>query len=545
MKMAEMTRTENGALTNATTNSVIVDQFGKAGNYRDRSIDEVFHDQELLWNENPQNALRFPFYLRLITRVDKINDENTTDKVQKGQGAKDESFKRLLWLAEKHKDAFVKNIWLLPVVGSWKDLWTLMYYDITYGRNVIDHAVIFEIIIEGLKSETHVDLVKKFMPRIRSVHKCHTPWAEITNALAREFAKYNHWSYREYNHEKATGTAHNFQKIICARQYQDINWNHIPGRALFKLTNGKFLRNHDLEDNFGEWLSKQPTAKFTGYVYELVHNVMQNLNSFRTFTSNTVNLNVPAYKKELWNKQFNELISKARHDGKIKGNVWCALDTSGSMAQKVVPNVTAYDICISLGIFFSELNTGAFHNNVIMFDNESRVKTLNGTFIDKIISIVSDQTAWGGTNFQSVVDEICNIRKNNPNIPLEDYPQTLLVVSDMQFNPTNRYAHQITDEEERTNYEEAKRKLMAFFPKEWVDDFRFIWWDCTSRATQDFPATIDDGGCYFFSGFDGSIIDILCGEEAELKRQVEKRSMPMQEIIQNALNQEILSYLKI
>lgn len=542
MKMAEMTHTENGALTNATTNSVIVDQFGKAGNYRDRSIDEVFHDQELLWNENPQNALRFPFYLRLITRVDKINDENTTDKVQKGQGVKDESFKRLLWLAEKHKDVFVKNIWLLPIVGSWKDLWTLMYYDITYGCNAIDHAVIFEIIIQGLKSETHVNLVKKFMPRIRSVHKCHTPWAEITNALAREFAKYNHWSYREYNHEKATGTAHNFQKVICARQYQDINWNRIPGRALFKLTNGKFLRNHDLEDNFGEWLSKQPTAKFTGYVYELVHNVMQNLNNF---TMNSVNLNVPAYKKELWNKQFNELISKARHDGKIKGNVWCALDTSGSMAQKVVPNVTAYDICISLGIFFSELNTGAFHNNVIMFDNESRVKTLNGTFIDKIISIVSDQTAWGGTNFQSVVDEICNIRKNNPNIPLEDYPQTLLVVSDMQFNPTTRYGHQTTEEEERTNYEEAKRKLMAFFPKEWVDGFRFIWWDCTSRAKRDFPATIDDGGCYFFSGFDGSIIDILCGEEAELKRQVEKRSISMQEVIQNALSQEILSYLKI
>lgn len=540
--MAEMTHTENGALTNATTNSVIVDQFGKAGNYRDRSIDEVFHDQELLWNENPQNALRFPFYLRLITRVDKINNKNTTDKVQKGQGVKDESLKRLLWLAEKHKDVFVKNIWLLPIVGSWKDLWTLMYYDITYGCNAIDHAVIFEIIIQGLKSETHVDLVKKFMPRIRSVHKCHTPWAEITNALAREFAKYNHWSYREYNHEKATGTAHNFQKIICARQYQNINWNHIPGRALFKLTNGKFLRNHDLEDSFGEWLSKQPTAKFTGYVYELVHNVMQNLNNF---TINPVNLNVPAYKKELWNKQFNELISKARHDGKIKGNVWCALDTSGSMTQKVVPNVTAYDICISLGIFFSELNTGAFHNNVIMFDNESRVKTLNGTFIDKIISIVSDQTAWGGTNFQSVVDEICNIRKNNPNIPLEDYPQTLLVVSDMQFNPTTRYGHQTTEEEERTNYEEAKRKLMAFFPKEWVDGFRFIWWDCTSRAKRDFPATIDDGGCYFFSGFDGSIIDILCGEEAELKRQVEKRSISIQEVIQNALSQEILSYLKI
>lgn len=37
--------TENGALTNLTCGSVLADEFGKAANYRGRTLDEVFLDQ--------------------------------------------------------------------------------------------------------------------------------------------------------------------------------------------------------------------------------------------------------------------------------------------------------------------------------------------------------------------------------------------------------------------------------------------------------------------------------------------------------------------
>lgn len=42
-----MTLTENGALTNMSTGSALMDQFGKAGNYRDRNIDDVFLTKKL------------------------------------------------------------------------------------------------------------------------------------------------------------------------------------------------------------------------------------------------------------------------------------------------------------------------------------------------------------------------------------------------------------------------------------------------------------------------------------------------------------------
>ena len=50
------TLTENGAVTNVSTGSAIVDQFGKAGNFRGRPIEEVFADQAQIWGENAEAA---------------------------------------------------------------------------------------------------------------------------------------------------------------------------------------------------------------------------------------------------------------------------------------------------------------------------------------------------------------------------------------------------------------------------------------------------------------------------------------------------------
>jgi hypothetical protein len=525
--------TENGAVSYASTGKAISDQFGKAANYRGRDIDAVFTEQAALWAENNLQALRFPFYLRLVTRKVKVNNDNVTEKVQKGQGVRDESFKRLLWLAINQPDAFYKNIWVLPLVGSWKDIWTLLHYDIELKTNAINHSIIFDLINEGLKCKTHSELIKKFMPRIKTHSKCHTDRANILNELAREYANYNKLSYKEYNKLKTSGTAHDFQKLICSGRYADINWNLIPGRALNMLASEKFLQKHDLEKGYTDWVMAQPTVKYTGYVYELGSEVIKS--TYPSYWGRKTN-DMPIYKKLTYDKQFEELVKKAIEDGNILGNVWCALDTSGSMTSRVVGDISAFDICVSLGVFFSTINTGAFHKNVIMFDNKSTVMQLKGGFCDMIRQIVTSNTAWGGTNFQSVIDEIVSIRKQNPDIPLEDYPQTLLIVSDMQFNPV--------DGNRETNYEAMKRKLYEVFPKDFVDSMKFIWWQVTGR-TSDVPATLENNGCYFLSGFDGSVVTLLLGGELAEIEKTEKRTPTMEELIGVALGQEILSYVNV
>ena len=527
--------TENGATALSTTGSILVDQFGKAGNFRGRHIDAVFNDMERLWEENPQAALRFPFYLRLITRKTRVDKGFKTEKVQKGQGARDESFKRLLWLARFHKEEFNRNIALLPIIGSWKDMWTLLHYDLVEGTHAIDENIIFSLLKVGLDNQVHVNLVKKFMPRIKSSAKCKTPWGENTNLLAKKFAKFLKVPYTKYNKLKASGTAHDFQKIICNREFEKLDWNKIPGRALTLLASGKFLERHNLVNSYQDWIGKKDVAPFAGYPCEL----------YKRYKEATWSRNGLTYSlQQTIDKQFDSLVKKAEADGKITENVLVGLDTSGSMmcGIKGLPNYQCIDMAVSLALFFAKLNKGEFHNKVMMFDNVSRAFDLpSESFIENARSLPT--VPCGGTNFQSIIDEIVKIRKENPDIPLEDYPKTILVVSDMQFNPIPRMiGHRDRPNAEPTNAEYSRNVLKKVFPSEFVDSMKFVWWDCCGRGAQTYEGDSNNGQDFFFSGFDGSILSFLIGMENKTENgQVVK--VTAEEIALNALNQEILSYV--
>ena len=524
--------TENGATALATTGSILVDQFGKAGNFRGRPIDAVFYDMDKLWEENPQSALRFPFYLRLITRKTRIDKGVKTEKVQKGQGARDEAFKRLLWLARFHKDEFARNIAILPIVGSWKDMWSLLYYDITEGTHAIDENLIFSLLKLGLENELHVDLVKKFMPRIKSSSKCNTEWTLNMNMFAKRFAKYLRVPYTKYNKLKASGTAHDFQKLICNGKYEELDWNKIPGRALSLLASGNFLKRHNLVNSYQDWIDKQDVAPFVGYPCEL-YKRFRNMSSRSYTLSKTID------------KQFDGLVKKAEADGKVTENVLVGLDTSGSMMTQIkgLSNYYCLDMAVSLALFFAKLNKGAFHNKVMMFDNVSTPFDLpSESFTTNVKAL--PHVGCGGTNFQSIIDELVKIRVQNPQIPLEDYPKTILVVSDMQFNPISRNWGwtSIPITEKATNAEYSRNKLKEVFPSEFVDSMKFVWWDCAGRGTNTYEGESDNGQDFFFSGFDGSILTFLIGAE-EKENTTQSTKLTAEDVALNALNQEILSYV--
>ena len=528
-------RTENGALSYATMGSALLDQFGKAGTARGRDINTVWAEQSKLWADDPDTALRFPFYLRMITRQTNVNG-GKTDKVQRGQGAKDEAFKRLLWIAKYHPDTFYANLWLVPVVGSWKDLWVLLSMD-----KELDRKAFFKVMAEGINNESSKDLVKKYMPRIRPVGKCKTAWAKQTNEDAKAFAKFAGWTYMDYRNFKSTGKAHTFQTYMCQGLYSKIDWNTIPGKALLKLVTGKFLDAHKLNDSYLEWLKKQPVAKFNGYAFELGHQLGDGrFNQPKLITKLTID------------KQFKSLIQTASKDGgNITGNVLCALDTSGSMTSRVngTTDITSYDVCVTLGIYFSELNTGAFHNVVAMFDDTSELMTISGEFSDKWSQIRNRRDAMGSTNFQSLIDLIVATRKKRPEIPLSEFPTTLLVISDNQFNPSYNGGcwsrNTETYPDEQTNYQAAIRKLRAVFPQEFVDEFKIVWWYCAGRPTSDFPTNMENGGTYLISGFDGSVISFILGGEVKVDETGKKKAPTMEEVVYDALHQEVLELLSV
>ena len=130
---------------------------------------------------------------------------------------------------------------------------------------------------------------------------------------------------------------------------------------------------------------------------------------------------------------------------------------------------------------------------------------------------------------------IVDTRKKHPEIPLEDYPKTLLVISDMQFNDCGS----------STNYEAMMAKLRTAFPSEWVDEFRCIWWYCAGReaASKDVPATMDHGGQYLLSGFDGAVVSLILSGKVDEKTG-KTVSMTMEESVNAALTQEVLTLVQ-
>lgn len=467
-------QTWNGAISYATTDSPLLDYWAKAGTYRGREQAEVDADMASLFAENETLALAIVFGVRLISRKPNVGG---IDETQTGYGQRDEFAKALCWMHRERPSTLYANLHLIPVFGCWRDLVNEPLL------STLRREAVYALVLDNLDDA----LLRKYLPQIRSGGKGRSDRDRARSEWARGLCRFLGIREQEYRKLKTAGTAHVFQQQMSAGQWDQVRFDTVPGRAMTRLVSltgrdGKAaFERHGQVERLLAWVREQPMVKFTGHPHELVRAARMR---------NTV------VTREIYDRQFLTLQEPLR-DHKL-GNVLCALDTSGSMTREVVPGVTAYDIGISLGLVFSSLNVGHFRDCVVAFDEESSLVPLRGTFTQRLKQIQTMTTAWGSTNFQSVIDLLVRIRRDHPTIPIADYPATLLVVSDMQFNPTEGNT--------RTNYEEAMAKLHAVG----LGTMRIIWWYVNGEG-EDFPAQADDEGVYLVGGFDPSVLKGLMG----------------------------------
>lgn len=524
------TYTANGAVSHSTSGSSLLDYFSKAATYTDRTEQQVASDLASMWAESPLVTLQMIFYLRLVTR-DVKDLSGTKSGITTGQGRKNEFRKAILFLIDRYPQELYTNLWLVPMVGCWKDLW---HEDIV---SKINHDAVIKLVKQGLAIPYHAALIKKYMPKIRSKANTTTDRHKALNKFAKTLCyALGLKNFKEYRQFKASGTGHLFQTQMCKNLWDNIDFNKIPGKALFTLTNRKdkqgktAIERHNQETRYLAWLDTKPTAPFTGYVYELgkaVEDAKGSKSAIATI-----------------NKQFDKTVELARKNtttGGITGNVFVAVDTSGSMTFPIdKKGHQAIHVSISLGIYFSALNTGSFKDHVIGFDSKSTIVKLSGTFYDKYHQL-HNKSYMGSTNFQSVIDEIVRIRKANPEIPLSDYPKTILVVSDMQFDLTcydysqRRYS--------KTNPEVAKKKLQDVG----LEDIQFIWWQVNGNYANDSQVKQDDPNQVMIAGFDGAAITTILGGEQEVEdpNTGQNRKLNAYEQMLKVLNQPVLQQVRL
>ena len=545
MKVSSETVSENGAKKYSTSGNDFVDNFATISYFKEpRSYNDVAKDMELLWSQNPELCLKLAVYIRLVTRKSKIVDGETVEvlDIQRGQGLKNEGIMRMLWLAINQPLTFKANMAVFIAAGSWKDVFQMMSLDLQYngweGRK-LDWNFFFLVIAAGFTNPETTHLVRKYMPTIRTNKNCKTIEAQadtlIGRWLARKFSPdlEKEQAYKAYRKMKSEGIAHQWQQLISKQLYDKLNFDKIAGRALALLVGSNFLKNHNLTEKYSAWISSKPTAKYTGFVFEL----------FAPLSDGGMAHHIEDYKEKTINAQFAQLVKTGKENANTNSKLLVVRDTSGSMTSMARGcNVSAFDVAKSMALYFSEFLTGPFANSFAEFSNTCKLHQWKGaTPVDKYIN--DRCSCVENTDFQTVIDLLISIKRKG--VPESDFPTGLLLVSDGELDPA-RKGWGSTHANDSSNFQVAIDRLrQAGFSNEYVSNFKLIMWDIPNYYygkgnKVKFEDFADAPNFFYMSGYDPSAVAfIMEGKEfSATPRNAE-------ELFLAAMNQELLNRLQV
>lgn len=531
MKASNETTSGNGALKYSTSGNDFVDDFASIAKYKEpRSYEDIAKTMQLLYSIDKVKAVKMAIFIRLITRKSQVMKEKgveTLEEVQRGQGLKNEGIMRMLWLALNHSNVFKVNLPLFIAAGSWKDVITMMNLDLQFHGwkdKKLDWTFFGKVIKAGLLNPGTSQLVRKYLPTIRTDAKCRTLESQADTLIGRWLAKQffpedeKFVAYKKYRQLKSKGTAHKWQQLISKQMYNELNFDSIAGRALAQLVGSKFLKNHGLEARYSEWIKAKPTAKFTGFVFEL----------FKPLGNGYYLRHIEDYKEATINAQFAQLVKTGKEGVNTNSGLLVVRDTSSSMTSQAIGcPMSAYDVAKSMALYFSEFLTGPFANSFAEFANTCTLRQWKGhTPVDKYFNDRCE--AYGGTDFQSVVNLFIQLRGRG--VPEKDFPTGILCVSDGEFNRCGTNTS--------TNFQTAIRKLRnAGFSKEYVDNFKIILWDIPNsyygKSETKFEDFADAPNFFYLSGYDPSSVAFI------MEGKVTPRNAT--ELMEAALDQELLN----
>lgn len=529
LKKSAKTLSSNGSEKFSSSGDDFVDQFSNLGVYKaPRKFSDIEKDCELLWSQNQLLSVIFLFYIRMITRVTNLFNGSVTSTAQKGGELKHEGIFRMIWLAIKAPSTFKKNLPLFISIGSWKDVFTILSYDLQYNgweNRKLDWKYFGNLLLSGLKDPKQSELIKKYLPQIKSNSRCTTLESQADNLIAKWVcsllfgSKESSYNYKQYRKLKSSGTAHEWQKLISQRRFDKIDFNKIHGRALKLLSRSKFLKNQGLEKVYEEWITKPETqdVKYTGYVHELFSKLPGSLSGLSKGQQETIN------------KQFDTLVAKG---GETEGKTSLIVvrDTSGSMTSQATGTTMSSDtIAKALALYFSAFLKGNFKDAWIEFNDETTMHTWKGSTV--LERWYNDRTeSYGSTNFQGVIDLFVQLKRQG--IPESEFPTGILCISDGEFNPSQLG---------KTNVDSARIKLQnAGFSKEYCDNFVIILWDIPNRYySSDSKPKFETFGAtknvFYMSGYSAAQVSFLMSGTIETAK----------DLFLTAMNQEALGLIEL
>ena len=448
------TYTENGAATHVSTYSDCLDLFATVGALRKASEQEILDRFIRAYTEDPDTAMKIIFFAR---------------DIRGGLGERRVFRIVMTYLAANEPASVKKNIEYFGEYGRFDDLLSLM--GTPCEKDMLAYvARQFAADMEALNAGESVSLLAKWLPSVNASNA-----DKVT--MAKKIARSMKMTDRDYR--KAVVELRAKIRIIennLREKDYTFDYSKQPSKAMFKYR-AAFLRNDsERYKGFLNAVSKgeaKLNAK-TLMPYELVDPYLSK------FWGRISMTDITEEEKNVLNATWESLPDFGGDENAI-----AVVDTSGSMYWTSSP--TPASVALSLGLYFAERNKGLFRNHFIEFSRDAKLIEIKGeTFVDKLRYLLTFNDV-ADTNIEAVFDLILNAAVHN-NVPQEEMPATLYLISDMEFNSCVRNAG-------ATNFENAKKKYEA----QGYKLPNVVFWNVQSRNRQQ-PVTMNEQGVALVSG---------------------------------------------
>ena len=450
-EIEEMEYTANGALSNKSTKSAVLDFFSKCGALRGKT-EEAVRYFEAAFSEDETLSLRALFYMR---------------DVRGGQGERGNFRAIIQWLAKNHKEAMLRNMIHIPVFGRYDD-----YYAFADIPEVNKEAMAimkeqFEADVASAKEDKSVSLLGKWLKS-----------ENTSSPESRKLGKMTRISFglRSSEYRKALtllrAKINIIEALMSENKWSEIAYEHVPSRAM-KLYMKAFSKKD--QERFQQYLDsvKRGEKKInssTLYPYDIVHALFHQ--------------NVEGSELETLQAQWSALPDYL--EGSQAKNGIVIADVSGSMYGRPI------EVAISLALYFAERNTGTFKDYFMTFSDTPELVKVHGSNLQEKINNISRANVGCSTNVQAAFDLILRTAVKN-NTSESEMPSKLFIISDMQFNIA-------CSDNSKTNFDVIDEKYKAAGYKRPV----LVFWNV--NASSDTPVTKDEVGTYLVSGCSPSIL---------------------------------------
>lgn len=445
-KVPTRTTTTNGMQTFESSLDALTDLFFVIGASRGKDLTQKF---EKAFQDDPVNTIKMLFWVR---------------DVRAGAGER-QTFRSLFaYLAKTHKEVAKALIAIVPEFGRWDDLLFIAQDD-----NMRELA--FSRIKQGLANDQEQGLCAKWMPR--------------KGVAAAHLRNYLGLSPKQYR-KTLVGLTSVVEQKMCAKQWDEINFSHVPSVAAARYQKA-FWKNS--KDAYGAYVaaltSKDPVVKAS-----------VKINASAVYPHDICK-SVAKGDSDVANAQW-EALPNYMGDSRIIPMI----DVSGSMGSfgnSRGGNIAPIDVAVSLGLYCADKQTGAFKDLVLTFSNNSVLEELKGSISSKMKQISTMH--WDmSTNIESGFKEILRYAVQGK-VPQEEMPDTLLIISDMQFN--SGYIKGTAYEVAEHNFRKHGYKL----PK-------VVFWNVNGSANNN-PVTFHQNGTAMISGFSPTIMKSVLSNNLE------------------------------